>query len=307
MGIGIYTDLAVGSQHGGFDTWIAPQLFARDVNLGAPPDALGPDGQDWGLCPLIPQAQRQDGYRFVRALLQNNMRHSGALRIDHAIGLARQYWVPHQKQTPGAYVAFPLHEWLGVIALESAHHRCIVIGEDLGTVPAGLREALTRHGLYGCRVMHFDIDAPAHAKRDERTTVLATLNSHDLAPFAAFLSGDDLRLRQRLGLMNEDQVALAQTEREERIERWVKTLHERGVLPTQTTATDTRAVLAATHRVLSETRCELIAYSLDDLVGETTPLNVPGVTSEPGYEPWTRKMSVALEAIVASTPAVVPS
>ncbi len=296
MAIGLYLDLAVGSQHGGFDTWLRRDLFATGVNLGAPPDALGPDGQDWGLCPLIAGAQQRDGYRFARTLLRHNMQHAGALRIDHVLGLARQYWVPHAPATPGTYVAFPLHEWLAVIAIESVQHRCLVIGEDLGTVPEGLRDALASHGLYGCRVLHFSIDGADDP--DRRTAVLASLNSHDLPPFAGFVHAEDIALRQQLGLLAPERARQAQVERRRRVAGWVARLKQEGLLDADVPDDDVPALLAATHRALQQTGAELVAVSLEDLVGEVTPLNVPGVTGTAAYQPWTRRMQRSVESIV---------
>ena len=301
MGVGLYLDLAVGTHHGSFDTWLHPALVATDVNLGAPPDALGPDGQDWGLCPLRPHAQQQDGYRFVRALLAHNMQHAGALRIDHAIGLTRQFWVPHEHDVAGTYVAFPLSEWLGVIAGESVRHRCMVIGEDLGTVPEGLRSALLRHGVYGCDVLHFviDTDEPHNAHSEGRTQALASLNTHDLPPFVAFLRGDDIDLRERIGLIDAARAQHAHRVRRRRVARWITALRQEGLLAADAPDDDTDAVLAATHRRLIATGAAMVAISLDDLTGETVPLNVPGVTTAVDYEPWTRRMRMDLETVIA--------
>ena len=155
MALGLYLDIAVGVRPGGADTWAAPDCFAEGVSLGAPPDALGPEGQDWGLAPFRPGGLRAAGYRPFIEMLRTAMAHAGMVRIDHAIGLQQSFWVPGCG-APGGYVGYPLEPLLALIRLESQRSGCIVVGEDLGSVPAGLRDRLAASGLLGCAVMQFE-------------------------------------------------------------------------------------------------------------------------------------------------------
>ncbi|MBD3161943.1 MAG: 4-alpha-glucanotransferase, partial [Candidatus Eisenbacteria bacterium] len=143
LGIGLCEDLAVGIDSAGADAWANQEQFAIGVGIGAPPDPFNPEGQDWGLPPFVPIRLRETGYRLFTQMLRHNMRHSGALRIDHILGLMRQFWVPAGRSPrEGTYVRFPFEDLLGILALESRRNRCLVIGEDLGTIPDGLREGL---------------------------------------------------------------------------------------------------------------------------------------------------------------------
>ena len=145
MPIGLYCDLAVGVDGSSADTWALRDVFVSDVGVGAPPDLLNRDGQSWGLVPFSPVALRENAYADFAELLRANMRYAGALRIDHAMSLLRLFWVPHGVSAAhGAYVRYPVEDLIGIVALESQRHRCIVIGEDLGTVPDGFRERLEK-------------------------------------------------------------------------------------------------------------------------------------------------------------------
>src|SRR5690606_6446966 len=136
MRIGLYQDLAIGTSGGGSDVWAFDDIFTPGVSIGAPPDSLAPQGQDWGLPPLDPIRLREHGFEYWRLLLRTAFRHTGALRIDHVLGLVRQFWIPHGSDgSGGGYVRFPAEEMLGILALESTRARALVVGEDLGTVP----------------------------------------------------------------------------------------------------------------------------------------------------------------------------
>ncbi|MFU8822480.1 MAG: 4-alpha-glucanotransferase, partial [Gammaproteobacteria bacterium] len=205
MTIGLYMDLAVGSNGGGAETWADQALYALEATVGAPPDPLALQGQDWGIPPMLPEALRQRAYEpFVR-LLRANMSQGGALRIDHVMCLLRLWWVPRGRPSAeGAYVNYPLDDLLAIVALESQRNRCLVIGEDLGTVPPAIRRAMPEHGVYSYRVLFFEKDgerlrSPAEYPAD----ALVTVTTHDLPPLASFWEGSDIDLRERLGLYPE--------------------------------------------------------------------------------------------------------
>jgi len=182
MPIGLYGDLAVGVDPEGADAWAMPEVHARGVSLGAPPDKFSPAGQEWGLAPLLPGALRETGYDLFIAVLQGAMRHVGALRIDHALGLERCFWVPADGAAAGSYVHYPVDDLLAIIRLESHRNRCVVIGEDLGNVPRMLRAALTESGLLGYRVFDFerDHDGSFRPVSAYPPASLASATTHDL-------------------------------------------------------------------------------------------------------------------------------
>jgi 4-alpha-glucanotransferase len=299
MRIGLYQDLAVGGTHGGLDAWLFPGLFPVDVELGAPPDPLAPQGQRWGLSVLSPARSRAQGHEFFRRLLRANMCHAGALRIDHAMAVQRQFWMPLDRSLEGAYVSFPADELLGLIALESRQARCVVIGEDLGTVPVGFRERLRSWNVLGCQLARFEMDRHEGPRPTEQYSdaALVSLDTHDLPPFASFWSGTDLELRRELGLLDTEALAREQAGRAALRARWVAQLRAGGDLLADADADDANRVLAATHAKLARSPAPLLALSLADLLGETVSANVPGTTAEDGFESWTARLSTSVDEL----------
>jgi 4-alpha-glucanotransferase len=164
MAIGLYRDLAVGADAAGAESWANPTVVVAGAHAGAPPDIHNPAGQDWGLPPFDPRRLRAEAYASFIALLRANMRHAGALRIDHVVALQHLYWVPAgQPPASGAYVRYPMEELIGILALESHRHQCLIIGEDLGTVPEGFRERMTEAAILSYRVLPFEQDAESGA------------------------------------------------------------------------------------------------------------------------------------------------
>ena len=153
LGVGLYVDLAVSIDRAGAEAWTHRRVLASGASVGAPPDAFNMRGQNWGLPPLIPHRLRAAGYAPFIDTLRANMRHAGALRIDHVMGLLRLFWIP--EGGAGAYVRYPFADLLGILALESQRHRCLIIGEDLGTVPDEVRTALTATGILSYRLLYF--------------------------------------------------------------------------------------------------------------------------------------------------------
>lgn len=311
MPIGLYEDLAIGASPAGSDVWSEPDLFLRGVSVGAPPDPLGPEGQNWGLPPMDPWRLRARGYDFWVALVRGALRHAGALRIDHVLGLFRQFWIPEgMSGAEGAYVRFPSNDLLGILALESTRAGALVVGEDLGTVPPEVAPALERWGVLGSRVLVFERegDGAFRPPRAYPRMALATANTHDLAPLAGFWSGRDLARRREVGLLRtDDEARAAEAERGRDRAALLQLLVDEALLPPavldgDAEAVDEARVRAAVHALLRRTPSWLVGLSLDDLVGEPEPVNVPGVGPDQ-FPAWQRRLSAPIESL-STDPAV---
>ncbi|HET6304742.1 MAG TPA: 4-alpha-glucanotransferase, partial [Myxococcota bacterium] len=298
MAIGLYPDLALGSSRAGFDAWAFPRRFASGVTLGAPPDDYAPEGQDWNLPALLPARLAEDGFAWFARLLGASFAHAGALRVDHVLGFQRQWWIPAGRPaSEGAYVRFPARELLGVLAHESRRARALVIGEDLGTVPPGLTARLARRGILSSRVLLFERDTRGGFKPARRMSprALLTANTHDLPSLAAFWSGRDLGLRRELGVIPDDASlaqALERREAERKALLWRLNAEGAGLGASPSAG----QLCAAVYAFLCRSPAPLVGVSLDDLAGETEPVNVPGVGPE-RFPSWTRRLGRALEAL----------
>jgi 4-alpha-glucanotransferase len=303
MALGLYLDLAVGVDPAGADAWAEPEVVASGVRVGAPPDDFSHLGQDWGLAPLAPHALRAQAYAPFVQLLRQGMRHAGALRIDHVLGLRRSYWLPPERDLPGAYVTYPLDDLLGLIALESERQGCVVIGEDLGTVPEGFRETLNEAGLLGCRVLYFEQDRDGEFRGSARypATCLASISTHDLPTLAGFWVGRDVDWRARLGLFGDpDQAGRERTERSSLRTRLLRLLAAEGLLPEGLDPDAPPAelpwsVVLALHRLLARSPARIVVMQLEDALGVVEQPNLPGTIDE--HPNWRRKLAVPLEAL----------
>ncbi|MGE0240683.1 MAG: 4-alpha-glucanotransferase, partial [Parvibaculaceae bacterium] len=254
-------------------------LFASTVSLGAPPDPFSALGQVWNLAPFRPHVLIERRLEPYRQILRANMRHAGMLRIDHVLGLMRQFWVPSGAEgKDGAYVSFPMDALMTLVAEESLAHRCMVVGEDLGTVPDGLRERLARGNFLSYKVLWFERDgAVFRAPQAYPYLSLACLGSHDLPTFAGWASGAHLALDHRLK-RNPDEAKQRHDYEIERAELQ--------------TAFDAAGIargdpMLAAHEFLSRTGSGVVFVQVDDLFGETEQLNVPGTDRE--YPNWRRR------------------
>jgi len=300
MAIGLYRDVAVGAAHDSAETWSDQSLFAHDVSVGAPPDMLNRQGQSWGLPPWKPRALAENAYDAFRRLLAANMRDAGALRIDHVMALTRLFWIPlGMSGADGGYVKNALDVLVAIVALESQRTRCMVIGEDLGSVPDGLRAQLRDAGLLSYRVLvyerHWQGDGSFCHPHEYPPQSLATVATHDMPTMAEFWRGGDIARRDALGLFPDVQQRDEETARREH-ERagLLRLLAETGLTPAD--AADAGAVIEALHGAMARTRSMLAVVQLDDLLGETEPVNIPGTYLE--YPNWRRKLGMPVEAII---------
>jgi 4-alpha-glucanotransferase len=297
--IGVYQDLAIGTSPSSADVWARPQLFLNGIGIGAPPDDYSATGQNWGLAPLDPRQLREDGYRYWIHLLRSSFRHAGALRIDHAMGLFRQFWIPHGMEgREGAYVRFPADDLLGILALEARRHGALVVGEDLGTVPPEVPPSLHQRGILSSRIFYFERDDNRFRAADRyEPAALTTANTHDLPTLAGFWQGRDIEIKRRLGMIESDEQAEQQRRTRERERQAVlDLLAAEGVLPEAAEPGTGAELRGAIHGFLCRTPSALVGFSLDDLVGETEPVNVPGVTMD-RIASWTRKLNTSLEQL----------
>ncbi|HYZ15310.1 MAG TPA: 4-alpha-glucanotransferase [Candidatus Acidoferrum sp.] len=295
-GVRLYRDLAVGVDSAAADVWADAQAYVSGVSVGAPPDALNTLGQDWGLPPLDPRGLVREAYAELIALLEANMREAGALRIDHAMSLARLYWIPHGSDPrSGTYIEYPLDDLRGIVALASIRSRCVVIGEDLGTVPEGFREAMAETGILSYRILFFERDGNGDFIAPEAypALALAASGTHDLATIPAWLRGEDVELRDRLALLEtplEDERAARGHDRE----RFLDALTAHGDLaPSE--REDEIAVVVAANRYLAASPCAIVMAQLDDILGERSPVNIPGTSTQ--YPNWRRKLAATLESL----------
>jgi 4-alpha-glucanotransferase len=279
MPVGLYLDIAVGIHPDGADAWSAQERVLSDVSVGAPPDEFNPNGQNWGLAPFNPATLPDDDFSGLRELMKSAMRHAGAIRLDHVLGLKRIFMIPHGcPAAEGTYVHFPFEQSLQVIAEESRKARCTVIGEDLGTVPEGFRETVTRWGLWTYRVMLFERESDGRFRPPESYPVeaLATFNTHDLPTLRGWLEGHDLHTKRALGLDPGES-----DEMRNRARQCLETVLGGGDR------------LAAIARFLSRTPSRLVAIALDDILGALEQINIPGTFDE--HPNWRRRLPVPLE------------
>jgi 4-alpha-glucanotransferase len=300
-GIGIYQDLAIGAAPDSADMWAFGDLFLRGVSVGAPPDGYAPQGQNWNLPPIDPRQLVEDRYAFWIALIRASLRHTGALRIDHVLGLFRQFWIPAgMPGRMGAYVRFPTEDMMGILALESVRHHAVIVGEDLGTVPPEVPGTLERWGILSSRVMYFERedDGRFRPASSYPRLSLTTADTHDMATITGFWTGRDIELQRMVGLIDSDErasAALAHREQERRF--LVERLVAEGALKSGDAAAPSNAELrGAVHRFLCSTPAALVGVYLEDLVGEREPVNLPGVSHDV-YRSWTRRLSHTLESL----------
>jgi (1->4)-alpha-D-glucan 1-alpha-D-glucosylmutase len=302
MRIGLYQDLAVGVDLGGADTWSNRELYAIGARIGCPPDDFSLQGQDWGLPPWIPERLREQGYAPFIAMLRANMRGAGALRLDHVMGLMRLYWAPPGEDArAGAYLNYPLQDLLGILALESQRNRCLIVGEDLGTVPDAVRGALHNMGVLSYRLFYFERNygqenhGAFKAPHEYPEQALVAGSTHDLPTLAGFWRGADIELRTNLGLYpNEDQRNQQIAERAQDRVRLLAALANEGLLPEGLSQDPaevgemTPALLRAIHRYLARTPARLAMLQAEDLLGQSDQANLPGTVDQ--HPNWQRKL-----------------
>jgi 4-alpha-glucanotransferase len=281
MAVGLYLDLAVGVDAGGADAWLEQEVMLTGLSVGAPPDTYNPAGQDWGLTTYNPHGLIAREFEPLRRMLREAMRYAGAVRLDHVLGLMRLFVIPHGLGAArGAYLRCPFETHLSVVADESQQNRCIVIGEDLGTVPEGFRETVAGWGLWSYLVVLFLRDWDGSFQHPSRyaENALATFNTHDLPTYYGWLTGHDLKVKRGAGV----EPGESDEERENARRAWAAAIGEQPVENFEAAA----AFLAAT-----PTR--LVSIGIEDVMEVKEQTNLPGTVDQ--HPNWRRRLPVSIE------------
>jgi 4-alpha-glucanotransferase len=297
LGASLYLDLPIGVPYDSYDVWRNRELFAK-ASTGAPPDTFFIGGQDWGFPPLHPEALRQQGYRYLIDTLRHHLQFARRLRIDHIMGCSRLFWIPPDFDAPqGVYVRYRAAEIFAILCLEAHRHGAMIVGEDLGTVPNRVRQAIGRHGMRRMYTLqteltdNYDSALPQPAQQS-----LASLNTHDMPPFAAFLQAADIEDLLDLGHLDADRAGHERYQRGVRVQALIHFLRSQGWL--QGESTDAASLASACQSWLAASPASSVIVNLEDLWQETLPQNVPGTTTE--RRNWQRRARLSLEEMMSN-------
>lgn len=298
MSLGLYLDLAVGPRRGAAETWCETDTVATGVSIGAPPDFLSPAGQKWDLAGFAPRKLADTNYQALRDILAHTMRHCGVLRIDHVLGMNRSFWIPDDG-SPGGYIKQPFDALLAVVAIEAERARTVVIGEDLGLVPDGFREAMRARGLYSYSVLQYEKNHDGQINRPDqlRPASLACFGTHDTPTLKGYWQGRDIEWWQKLDWIDEAGAGKAREERRREIAglcHWTDNAgDEAGDAPSFAHLSD------CVHGALADSPIAMISVQLDDVLAETEAQNLPGTIDE--HPNWRRRCQIPVEALKTNT------
>jgi 4-alpha-glucanotransferase len=300
MTLGLYLDVAVGVEPVSAEVWAHPGAFAKGVSLGAPPDHFNPVGQRWGLAPYSPRALRAGGYAPFLRVLRATMRHAGLIRVDHALGLKRSFWVPEgDTGVEGGYVAYPFQSLLAIMGVEARRHGAVVIGEDLGVVPDGFREDLSAAGIHGCTIMQFEREHgwDFRSPHTYRPLSIASFGTHDTPTMRGFWTARDIEWRRAVGHTDDETAHHAHNERAGARHMLLVMLEREGLLPEgidihNPPAEMSDALADALHLALARGASDLVAVQIEDALGEVEQPNLPGTIDE--HPNWRRRHPIAV-------------
>ncbi len=282
---GIVHDLAVGVHPDGADSWALQDVLAKTMNVGAPPDMYNQMGQDWSQPPWRPDALAETGYAAYRDMLRTILRHAGGIRVDHALGFFRLWWIPvGAKPYEGTFVKFDHEAMVGILALEAKRAGAFVVGEDLGTVEGWIRDYLQQRGILATSILWFEHNEQGQPLEPERWRELcfASVTVHDLPPTLGMLRSEHVRIRHELNLLARP-VEDEQRDWDRELGNWVRALRERGLVSAEHEPSDTE-IVEGLHRYLALTPAKLLAIGLPDIVGDIRAQNQPGTNRE--YPNW---------------------
>jgi (1->4)-alpha-D-glucan 1-alpha-D-glucosylmutase len=311
LSIGLYLDVAVGVDVNSADVWSDLSAYVLDETIGAPPDPLGPQGQNWGLPPLDPAAMLREKGAAFSELLRANMAHAGALRLDHVMALLRLFRIPRGKSAAdGAYVAYPFDELIGFARVESERRRCLIVGEDLGNVPDGFRDRMERERILSYRLLLFEREGDGRFRPPAAypALALATGTTHDVPTLLGWVIGRDIEVREGIGIMSTEAAREGRAARRVDASQLLEALASEGELDGSTfhalhaaldegshEATRFDALTRGAYRFLAKTPARLVLVQLDDAAGELEQINLPGTFTE--YPNWRRKSGLDLDGI----------
>ncbi len=300
--LGIYGDLAVQSSRGSADVWGDPELYCVNASIGAPPDPLGPVGQNWGLPPYNPTVLKARGFQPFIEMLRANMQHFGVLRIDHVMGLFRLWFIPENKTAvDGVYVRYPFAELMAILAIESQRNQCVIVGEDLGTVADEVRSKLNEFLVYSYFVLYFSqANGEFPSAENFPTQAFATIGTHDVPSLRSFWHCKDLELFEQLGVLQGDFLQQKYQQRVEDKQALLNSLYRDHYLPDDY---DGDALSMAMHdhlnfvihRYLARSQSRLIGVQLENLIDQEVSFNLPGTSTE--YPNWRIRLAMPLEQI----------
>lgn len=304
MAMGTYRDLAVGVSEGSTEIWANKDLYCTDASVGAPPDVLGPLGQNWGLPPMDPVKLYQQGYQPIIDLFRSNMHACGALRIDHVMALLRLWWVPKgESAKAGTYVYYPVDDLLAILALESHLNECSIIGEDLGTVPDDIVGKLQENGIHSYKVFFFEQaeDGGYYSPMHYKEQAMATLTTHDMPTLIGYWHCKDLELGQEIGLyQGEELMQSLYADRVKSKQAILDSLHGHNSIPEHIGRDAnfvgmTQDLNYGMQIHMAKGSSALLSLQIEDWLQMDMPVNIPGTSEE--YPNWRRKLSVDLEDI----------
>ncbi|MGQ0286097.1 4-alpha-glucanotransferase [Pasteurellaceae bacterium 22721_9_1] len=302
MQLGIYGDLAVQSSRGSADVWCDPELYCVNASVGAPPDPLGPVGQNWNLPPYNPSILKARGFQPFIEMLRANMQYFGVLRIDHVMGLFRLWLIPeHKNASDGVYVHYPFDELMAILAIESQRNYCMVVGEDLGTVPDEVRSKLSEFFIFSYFVLYFSQRHGEFPRADHYPThAFATIGTHDVPSLRSFWHCRDLELFNQLGILQGDFLQQKYDQRVQDKQALLNTLHRDQYLPDDYQGDAMSMAMhdhlnVVIHRYLAQSQSLLIGVQLENLIDQEMSFNLPGTSTE--YPNWQRKLALPLEQI----------
>ncbi len=308
MVVGIYRDLAVGVSSGSEEIWANGYLYCKDASIGAPPDPLGPLGQNWGLPPMDPRKLLEAKYDPIISLFRSNMRHCGSLRIDHAMSLLRLWWVPPMASAKeGVYVYYRVHDLVGILALESHRNKSLIIGEDLGTVPQEMKSILRDSGIHSYKIFFWEkseTDGGFISPKDYVEQAMSALSTHDMPTIEGWWSHSDLTLGKELGLYTDENVRVIGEARYQDQQRILDSMHWHGVISDKVPSDGRNCPMSRElrdgmqiHMCLGN--CALFSTQIEDWLGMDKPVNIPGTSYQ--YPNWRRKLSKNIDEIFADS------
>jgi 4-alpha-glucanotransferase len=297
-GGGLYLDFPLGVHPDGYDIWREGPLFARTMSVGAPPDPFAAQGQDWGFSPLHPSLLRQEHYRYFIDVIRHQLAHATILRLDHVMSLYRLFWIPNgMGASNGVYVRYRDDELWAILCIESQRHQAMIVGEDLGTVPDAVRNAMDEHGIRRMYVLQYQLEPDReHVLNHVPDHVVASMNTHDAPTYTSFLNGFDIDSQAGLGTLSKEEAQNAHDHRKWVRRRLFEYLQWQGY--PVSSVDDEQGLLDAALAFLAKSDAEMVIVNLEDLWHEPDPQNTPGTTSE--RPNWKRKLQKDLETMFSS-------